>query len=189
MNDQKKLRILIVDDDDIVRETYLQVFTQHGFETTGAKDGVEGIDLATKESFDVIMTGIIMPRMDGFQLIAALRENVDTKDVPVAIISHLGREEDRQKAKEMGIDHFIVQGSMTPREVVDKLKSLVSSGSSFQLGIDYFAWDAPMLGKKIETPGFECPNCMNKMILELTPKAEGKGFDAFFKCPKCDLHL
>lgn len=189
MNDAKKFKILIVDDDDIIRETYLQVFKEHDFDAVGAKDGVEGIDLATKEKFDVILSGIIMPRMDGFQLISALRENVDTKDIPIAIISHLGREEDRKQAKEMGIDNFIVQGSMTPREVVDKMKSLIASGSSFQLGFDYFGWDAPMLAKKMDIPGFECPNCHNKMILELTPKAEGKGFDAFFKCPKCDLNL
>ena len=199
MNEQNKFppeadkplayKILVVDDDDIIRETYRQVFQEHGFESISAKDGVEGIDLATKEKFDVILTGIIMPRMDGFQHISALRENVDTKDIPVAIISHLGREEDRRKSKEMGIENFIVQGTMTPREVVDKMKSLIASGSAFQLGFDYSAWDAPALAKKIDLPGFECPSCRNKMILELTPKPDGKGFDAFFKCPKCDLHL
>jgi CheY-like chemotaxis protein/predicted RNA-binding Zn-ribbon protein involved in translation (DUF1610 family) len=189
MTDEKKFKIIIIDDHDIVRETYLQVFRDHGFETTGAKDGVEGIDLVSKGSFDVIMTGIIMPRMDGFQLISALHENIDTKDVPIAIISHLGREEDRKRAKELGVDAFIVQGSMTPREVVDRVKNLISASSSFQIGFDYFGWDAPALAKKMELPGFECPNCHNKMILELTAKIEGKGFDASFKCPKCDLNL
>jgi CheY-like chemotaxis protein/predicted RNA-binding Zn-ribbon protein involved in translation (DUF1610 family) len=189
MNEEQSHKILIVDDDDIIRETYVQVFRDHGFDVTSAKDGVEGLDLATKNKFDVILTGIIMPRMDGFQMISALRENVDTKDVPVAINSHLGREEDRQKAQELGIQNFIVQGSMTPREVADKLKSLIASGSSFQIGIDYNAWDAPMIAKKYNLPNFECPNCKNKMIFEITPKAEGRGFDAYFKCPKCDLNL
>ncbi|MCX6762618.1 MAG: response regulator [Candidatus Moranbacteria bacterium] len=189
MTDEKKFKILIVDDDDIVRETYLQVFSDHGFETIGARDGVEGIDFASKGSFDVIMTGIIMPRMDGFQLISALRENIDTKDVPIVIISHLGREEDRKHAKELGVDNFIVQGSMTPREVVDRIQNLVTASSSYQIGFDSFGWDAPILAKKMDLPGFECPNCQNKMILEITPKIEGKGFDALFRCPKCDLNL
>lgn len=189
MTDEKKYKVLIVDDDDIMRETYLQVFGEHGFEAVGAKDGVEGIDIATKTSPDAILTGIIMPRMDGFQLISTLRENVSTKDIPIAINSHLGREEDRRRAKEMGIENFIVQGTMTPREVVDKLKKLIASGSSFQIGFDYSGWDAPALAKKLGFSGFECPSCRNKMLLELTPKAEEKGFDAFLKCPKCDLHL
>ena len=189
MDELIKHKILIIDDDDIIRETYLQVFQERGFEATGAKDGVEGIDLATKEKFDVILTGIIMPRMDGFQLISALRKNIETKDVPVAIISHLGREEDRQRAKEMGVENFIVQGDITPREVVDKMKSIIFASNSFQISFDHSGWDAPALAKKMNLPGFECPNCQNKMILELTPKTEGRGFDAFFKCPKCDLNL
>jgi DNA-binding response OmpR family regulator len=189
MDESMKSKILIVDDDDIIRETYLQIFRQHGFLAEGAKDGVEGIDAATKEKFDVILTGIIMPRMDGFQLISALRENVDTKNIPVSIISHLGREEDRKKAEEMGIVNFIVQGSMSPREVVDKVESQISTSSSFQLGFDYFGWDAPAFSKKMNLHEFECPSCRNKMILELTPKLEGRGFDAVLKCPKCDLNL
>ncbi len=189
MNDKQSFKILIVDDDDIIRETYAQVFRDHGFEVTAAKDGVEGLDLATKNKFDVILTGIIMPRMDGFQLISTLRENVETKDIPVAINSHLGREEDRRRASEMGIQNFIVQGSMTPREIVDKLKSLISTGTSFQIGIDCNAWDAPLIAEKYNIPNFECPNCRNKMILEIIPKTEGKGFDAYFKCPECDLNL
>jgi len=189
MADEKKSKILIVDDDDIIRETYLQVFRERGFETIGAKDGVEGIDFSTKEKPDVILTGIIMPRMDGFQLISALQENVDTKNIPIAIISHLGREEDRVKAKELGIENFIIQGSMTPLEVVEKIKSQVAVGSSFRVGFDYAGWDAPALAKKMDIQSFECPNCRNKMILELTPKPESKGFDAYLKCPKCDLNL
>jgi len=189
MDDEKKYKILVVDDDDIIREAYQQVFQEKGFETAGAKDGVEGIDIATKEKFDVILTGIIMPRMDGFKLVSALRENVDTKDIPIAIISHLGREEDRRNAKEMGIENFIVQGSMTPREVVEKIRNLIASRNSFRIGFDFSAWDAPALAKKTGNPNFECPRCHNKLILDLFPKNDGNGFDAFLKCPKCDLNL
>jgi CheY-like chemotaxis protein len=189
MENEKKFRVLIVDDNDIVRETYRQVFQEKGFEAIGAKDGIEGVDLATKSHFDVILTGIIMPRMDGFQLISTLRDNVDTKDVPVAIISHLGREEDRKRALELGIQNFIVQGSMSPREVVDKLRGLIYSENSFQLAFDPNGWDAPALAKKMNLASFKCPHCQNNLVLEITPKPDGNGFDAFLKCPKCDLHL
>ena len=102
-------KILIVDDADVIRETYAQIFKQKKAQVISAKDGVEGLDLATKEMPDVIMTGIIMPRMDGFQLIKALKENVQTSEIPIAILSHLGREDDRKKAEELGIVNFIVQ--------------------------------------------------------------------------------
>jgi CheY-like chemotaxis protein len=186
---EKPLKILIVDDDDVIRETYVQVFEQKGAEVTAAKDGVEGLDFATKEIPDVIMTGIIMPRMDGFQLIQALRENVQTRDVPVAILSHLGREEDRRKASELGISNFIVQGTMSPNEVVSTVQGLARGGSSFKISFDPYAWDAPRLAKTLPGGNFNCGNCQEKMIFEMTPKSDGQGFEGILKCPKCDFSL
>ena len=133
MTEEKKPKILIVDDNDVIRETYVQVFKQKGFEVLSAVDGIEGADLATKEIPDVILTGIIMPRMDGFQLIRTLRENVQTREIPIAILSHLGREEDRKKAQELGINEFIVQGSASANEIVEKIRSLVKDGGEFQI--------------------------------------------------------
>lgn len=189
MNDVKKPKILIVDDNDVIRETYAQVFKQKGFEVAQAVDGVEGVDRATKEIPDVIMTGIIMPRMDGFQLIRTLRENVQTRDVPISILSHLGREEDRRKAKELGINEFIVQGTATINEIVEKIRSIIKSGSSYRISFDPYAWDAQRLAKTLAGGNFNCPNCQEKMILEITAKLDGKGYDASLKCPKCDYAM
>jgi DNA-binding response OmpR family regulator len=183
---ENNFKVLIVDDDDVIRETYVQIFKQKKAEVISAKDGVEGLDLATKEMPDVIMTGIIMPRMDGFQMIKALRENVQTSDIPIAILSHLGREEDRKKADELGIVNFIVQGSVTPNELVDRIKNLTHASGSFKLSFDPYAWDAPRLAKTLEGKNLSCPNCQEKLIMEVTAKKDGRGFDGFLKCPKCD---
>jgi DNA-binding response OmpR family regulator len=182
-------KILIVDDDDVIRETYVQIFKQNKAEVISAKDGVDGLDLATKELPDVIMTGIIMPRMDGFQLIKSLKENVQTSKIPIVILSHLGREEDRKKAEEIGITNFIVQGTMTPNEIVDKIKGLTSSGGSFKLSFDPYAWDAPRFGNSIKNDHFSCPSCEEKLVLEITAKKEGRGFEGVLRCPKCDYSL
>ncbi|MDI6778050.1 MAG: response regulator [Patescibacteria group bacterium] len=189
MADGKKSKILIVDDNDAVRETYVQVFKQKGFDVISGVDGVEGVDLATKEIPDVILTGIIMPRMDGFQLIKTLQENVQTRDIPIAVLSHLGREEDRKKTQELGINEFIVQGTITINEIVGKIRSLLKSGESYKLSFDPYAWDAPRLAKNLEAGTFECPSCREKVVLEVKPKAEKKGYDAILKCPKCDFVL
>jgi CheY-like chemotaxis protein len=184
---ENNYKVLVVDDDDIIRETYLQIFKQKGFNVVGAKDGVEGVDLATKEMPNIILTGIIMPRMDGFQLISTLKENIQTKEIPIAIISHLGREEDRKKAQDMGIENFIVQGSMTPIEIVDKLRSLVEHSITFKVSVDPYGWDAPRLAKQAGLQGLTCPNCKGKLLLELSPKKEDTGFDATLKCANCDF--
>ena len=182
----KNYKILIVDDDDIIRDTYVQIFKQKKAEVISAKDGVDGLDLATKEMPDVILTGIIMPRMDGFQLIKALKENVQTAVIPIAILSHLGREEDRKKAEELGIVDFIIQGSVTPNELVDKIKNMTHTEGSFKLSFDPYAWDAPRFAETLDGKNLNCPNCQEKLIMEVTLKKEGRGFDGILKCPKCD---
>jgi len=184
-----KPRILIVDDNDVVRETYAQVFKQKGFNVISAVDGVEGVDFATKEIPNVILTGIVMPRMDGFQLIRTLQENVQTREIPIAIISHLGREEDRRKAQELGINEFIVQGAASVNEIVERIKNLVKDGESFKLSFDPYAWDAPRMAKTLPGKSFNCPNCQEKMILEVIPKPEGAGYNAALKCQKCNYIL
>ncbi len=185
MSNEKKPKILIVDDNDVIRETYVQVFKQKGFDVLAAVDGVEGVDAATKETPDAILTGIVMPRMDGFQLIKTLQENVQTKNIPIAILSHLGREEDRKKAQELGINEFIVQGSASANEIVEKIRSLMKEGVSFRISFDPYAWDAPRFAKSLPGGNFNCPECGEKMILELIPKEEG-GYNAVLKCPKCN---
>jgi DNA-binding response OmpR family regulator len=186
--ENNSFKILIVDDDDVIRETYGQIFKQKGANVITAKDGIEGVDMATKELPDVIMTGIIMPRMDGFQLIRTLEENTQTKEIPILVLSHLGREEDRVKAQEMGIDNFIVQGSMTPNEIFDHARNLTKNGGSFKLSFDTYAWDAPRLANTLPSKNFNCPSCQEKIIIEITPQENG-GYTAVLKCPHCGYSL
>lgn len=186
---ENKFKILIVDDDDVIRETYVQIFQQKGAEVISAKDGIEGLDHATKNAPDVIMTGIIMPRMDGFQMIETLRDNIQTREIPILILSHLGREEDRKRAETMGITNFIVQGTMPPNEIVDVVRGLVGKGNVFKLSFDHHDWDAPRLSKKLGNSSLTCPNCQEKMLIEISLKKDEKGFEGIMKCPKCDYSL
>lgn len=186
---KNNFKILIVDDDDAIRETYVQIFQQIGAEVISAKDGVDGLDLATKQIPDVIITGIIMPRMEGFQMIQSLRENVQTSKIPILILSHLGREEDRKKAEDLGITNFIIQGTMTPKEIIRKVSEVISPVSFFKLSFDPYALDAPQLGKNIGNEHFKCPSCEEKLILEITAKQGGTSFGGVLKCPTCGYAL
>lgn len=125
--DKSFFKILIVDDDEETRGLYREVFSDAGFVVTEAVDGVEGLEKVTKEKPDVIFSGIIMPRLDGFGLVEALRDNVLTASIPVAFCSHLGRTEDRERAKELGVRDFIVRDIVTPNETVSRIRSLLSN--------------------------------------------------------------
>jgi len=187
--DENSFKILIVKNDDIMRETYAQIFRQKGAEVETAKDGLEGFDVATKNIPDVILTGIVMPRMDGFKFVQALKENAETSKVPIIMLSHLGREEDFQKAAELRIENFIVQGTITPNEIVDRAKNLTRAGDHFKLIFDSNAYDAPRLASTLKTGNFACPKCSEKIIIEITPKKGNGGYEAYLKCPKCDYSV
>lgn len=124
-------KILIADDDAEQRELYAELFRENGLGVTEAPDGLMALDLALKQKFDLIFTGIIMPRMDGFELIRNLRNNVATALTPVMMFSHLGREEDRQKAIKLNRVTFVVKGYDSPSEILDKVKGLVAYSNPY----------------------------------------------------------
>lgn len=186
--DNKKIKILIVDDDETIRGIYTEVFKKEGFEVVEATDGVEGLDKATKELPKVILTGIIMPRMDGFGLKEALEKNVNTANIPVMMISHMGREEDRQKAMSMGIKDFFIQGMISPRGIADKIKAMFGS-SEYRLNLCVGELDADRLAQNLHlNKKLECSKCREKMILVLKVKdVIKKEFEAKMICPKCNV--
>ena len=182
-----KLKILIVDDDESTRTVYAEVFKKHDFEVEEAVDGVDGLDKATKNIPDVIFTGIIMLRMDGFALIEALKKNVATSRVPVVISSHMGREEDRSRAKEMGAKDFITRDLVTPNQAVERVLAIFTS-EEYKLKFSPDELDALKLAKDMSfRENFQCPNCGGQLVLAVKMKnAQTKEYSAKFICPQCN---
>lgn len=182
----KKLKILMVDDDSLTREMYVEVFRNADFDVLEAMDGVEGLDKATKEVPDVIFTGIVMPRMDGFSMIEELKKNVSTANIPVIIFSHLGRETDRQKANVLGVKDFIVRDVISPKQTIKRIKALFVGGE-YRIDFNAYSLDAQKLARELGVNNdFQCLECGDKMILRvklLDPKE--RKFEAGFVCPKC----
>jgi CheY-like chemotaxis protein len=186
MAEEQKIKILIVDDDDTTRGIYAEVFKKHGFEVTEAVDGVDGLDKATKNIPNIVFTGIIMPRMDGFALMEALRKNMATSNIPVAISSHMGREEDQKRAKELGANDFIPRDMNTPNEVVERIKAILNL-AEYKIKFYTNELDALKLAQDMHfNDKFMCTSCDSQAILYLRLKnLSSHEFVARFVCPKC----
>lgn len=184
MTENNRKTILIVDDDDEVRSAYVEIFKSKGFNVLEGKDGVEGLDVATsKENIDAIFTGIVMPRMDGFEMIKALKERTSTSSIPVFINSHMGREEDRQEAEGLGVKDFIVQGVTPPAEAVQRIIYQLSS-RSYKLKINPYELEAQEMVTDLKFPeDFKCRNCGSELAVEITPDI--KKFKGRIICPNC----
>jgi two-component system chemotaxis response regulator CheY len=186
MADDKKIKILIIDDDESVRSIYAEIFSKEGFEVEEAIDGLEGLDKVTKNIPDLVFTGIVMPRMDGFGLIEALSKNVATSKIPVVISSHLGRTEDHEKAKTMGVKDFIVRNMVTPKEAVERVRKVLGSGD-YKLRINTNELDATQLAKDLHFgEGYKCEYCGTDLILNLSVSdIENHEFRGKISCPNC----
>lgn len=183
--ENKKRKILLVDDDIPTRKMYENVFKDAGFEVIKAEDGLEGLDVATKEIPDVIFTGIIMPKMDGFQMMEAMKKNVATANIPVLVSSHMGREEDRQKANMLGARYFVVRGFSAPREVVEKVNALFLGGNEYRLEIDDYSLDAQKLSSDFGINNLKCPECSTKLIIKLIVGENKQEIKGSLICPSC----
>ncbi|MBI2355743.1 MAG: response regulator [Candidatus Doudnabacteria bacterium] len=119
-------KILVVDDDLEQRDLYVELFRSNGFEVIPAADGLDAWQkISPADRPDLVFTGIDMPRMDGFELIKNLKNNPATALTPVIIFSHLGRDEDREKAGKLMETYFMVKGYDGPNDILAKVKELL----------------------------------------------------------------
>ncbi|MCX6813719.1 MAG: response regulator [Candidatus Azambacteria bacterium] len=185
MEDKNNKKILIVDDDEFLLGIYAKNFKDEGFEVLTARDGQEGWDIIAAGNIpDVVFTGIIMPRMTGFELIAKMQSDPKLAIIPVAINSHRGRPEDEKLAGEMKVDDFIVQGLTTPVEVVRRIKMLLGIKNAYKITIVPDKYDGTafinFLNKQQDAT---CDPADGKEIfLELEPKAEKGEFKVKISC-------
>ncbi len=122
-------KIIVADDDFQQRDLYVELFKSAGFDVIAANDGQDAWEKTVKEYPDLIFTGIMMPRMTGFELIEKLRADKSTQPIPVIIFSHLGRETDRVKAKSLWNVLFKVKGYDSPADILHSAQHLVEKTS------------------------------------------------------------
>ncbi len=182
----KELRILLIDDDELSRDIYAEVFVNSGFKVLKAKDGVEGLDIATKEKPDVIFTGIIMPRMDGFSLMQELKKNVSTANIPVAIFSHFGRKEDQERAKELGAKDFIIRTDTPPIRAVERIKNIFFK-KEYYIKFDINSMESHRLMQDLKLKNnLQCSECKKSVVLKLLVDSNNN-LTVKFICQDCGI--
>jgi DNA-binding response OmpR family regulator len=118
-------RILLVEDEEMLSNMYQVKFQNDGFILIKANNGEEGLQMADKEKPDFILLDVIMPKMDGFTVLKKLKENPNTKNIPVLLLTNLGQDEDVKKGNELGAVGYLVKANITPSEVVAKVKTFL----------------------------------------------------------------
>jgi len=118
-------RVLVVDDSITVREMQRHLLENKGYEVKTAVDGADGWNAVRAEKFELIISDVDMPRMNGIELVGHIKQNPETKDVPVIIVSYKDREEDRRRGLEAGADYYLTKSSFHDATYLEAIVDLI----------------------------------------------------------------
>lgn len=122
---ESKKIILLVEDDPFLSDMYTTKFTESGYDIKPALDGQYGLDMLNDGLRpDMILLDIVMPRMDGIELLTVMKKDNKLKDIPVVLLTNLGQETDIQKGMDLGALDYLVKAHFTPSEVVKRVEAL-----------------------------------------------------------------
>lgn len=118
-------RVLVVDDSLTVRELERKLLVSRGYDVTVAVDGMEGWNAARTGDFDLVITDVDMPRMDGIELVRLMKADERLKSRPVMIVSYKDREEDRRRGLDAGADYYLTKGSFHDESLLEAVADLI----------------------------------------------------------------
>lgn len=117
--------ILIVEDDKFLRELIAQKLVKENYEVSEAIDGEEGIKKIKEEKPDLILLDLILPGIDGFEVLSKMKEDPNLSSVPVIILSNLGQKEDVEKGLKLGAIDYLIKAHFTPGEIIEKIRKVL----------------------------------------------------------------
>lgn len=123
-------RILLAEDDRFLRKAAGAMLRRQGFTVLTAEDGEEALRVARAETPDLILLDLIMPKMQGFEVLKALKSDPQTSPIPVVILSNLGQESDSKAAREMGALDYWVKANLALEELVRRVEETLTVGTS-----------------------------------------------------------
>lgn len=121
---EKKL-ILLVEDDIFVSDIYQTKLRQEGFEVEVAGNGLEAVKALEKKIPDLMLLDIVMPYMDGLEVLEKVRKNENWKSIPTILLTNLSEKEKVEEGLRIGANDYLIKSHFTPSEVVEKIKILL----------------------------------------------------------------
>lgn len=121
------MKILIIEDDKFFQKFYSTKLAERKVEVVVAPDGQEGLMRMKDSSPDLVLLDLIMPKMDGFAVLAARMQDETLKKIPVIVFSTLGQEKDVGNAQKLGANGYINKGFFDFKSMVDKINQVMSS--------------------------------------------------------------
>lgn len=118
-------KVLFIEDESSLQKTFGDILKQEGYEMISALDGETGLRLAMSQKPDLILLDLILPKVNGFEVLKKLKEDKITRDIPVIVLTNLEGIGDVEKAIELGATTYLVKTQYSLEEVVEKIKKVL----------------------------------------------------------------
>lgn len=125
MRSPQDTKILVIDDDPFILDMYVLKFRDQGFQIETATDGAMGLGKIKTFTPDIVLLDVVMPKMDGFDVIKKLQEEKKTKNFKILFLTNFGQKEDVERGMQLGADGYIIKAHFTPSEVVNKVREML----------------------------------------------------------------
>jgi PleD family two-component response regulator len=119
-------KVLVIEDDQFLRDMLVDKLVAEGFGVAEAVDGETGMEVLQKEKPKLVLLDIILPGIDGFEVLQRMQKDPEMSKIPILIISNLGAQKDIDKAKELGALDYIIKAHFTPGEIIKKVRQALS---------------------------------------------------------------
>ena len=119
-------KIVIVEDDKFLRDVISRKLTKEGFLVHSAENGEDGVKFIFEDNPDIILLDIILPGIDGFEVLERVKKDEKTKNIPVLVLSNLSQKSDVDRARALGAEDFMVKSNFTPGEISARLKEILA---------------------------------------------------------------
>jgi len=117
--------ILIVEDEPTLQKTLSVALAQEGYEVKSALDGEEGLKMARESQPNLILLDLILPKMDGFEVLDELKKDTATQSIPVIVLTNLESAQDIEKALALGATTYLVKANYDLKDVIEKVKEAI----------------------------------------------------------------
>lgn len=123
----EKSKVLVVEDDQFLRDLIVRKLNEEGLDTIQAIDGEEGLRLTREKKPAIVLLDIILPGIDGFEVLRQMKADPSINNIPVVMLSNLGQKDDIDHGLKLGAVDYLIKAHFTPGEIVEKVKEVLKS--------------------------------------------------------------
>lgn len=185
-----KGRILIVDDEEILRRIYTDRLTFEGFTVDTAADGEEALSKIRTSPPNLILLDILMPKLNGIQVLEQISTDTNLKTIPVIVLSNVANDENIKKALALGAKDYLLKTNFSPNEIINKISTLLgnSGEKTYKISPRDGYGDVIKLSQDYSFVNFyKCQSCGGNLVFELKPDTTNPDSHQFVTSLVCEL--